>query len=50
MIMAPPNIPADPKPAIARPTMKAVDVGAAPHTTDPSSNRPMAAKKTHLGE
>ena len=30
---APENIPAAPTPAIARPMIKATDVGAAPHTT-----------------
>lgn len=34
MLMAPEKIPAEPRPAIARPTMKAFELGAAPHTVD----------------
>src|SRR4051812_25324648 len=45
---APENIPADPTPATARPTIRALDVGAEPHTADPTSKIKMAVKKTVL--
>lgn len=48
MIKAPEKIPAHPKPAIARPTMRAFEVGETPQTKDPSSNIPIAAKNTHF--
>ena len=48
--MAPFIMPAAPKPDIARPMMKAFDVGAAPHMTDPISKMKMMARKTRLGE
>lgn len=48
MTRAPAKIPADPIPAIARPMMRAVDVGAAPQTSEPSSKIPMAIRYTHL--
>jgi hypothetical protein len=38
MSMQPEKIPADPRPAIARPMMKEVDVGAAPQRALPASN------------
>jgi len=44
------NVPADPNPAMARPTMSAVDVGAAPQMADPISNIATAMRKTHFGE
>lgn len=50
MRIAPEKIPADPMPAIARPMISAVDVGAAPQITEPSSNKAMAVKKTTLTE
>lgn len=51
MIMMPPTkIPAAPTPEIARPTMKADDVGAAPHKADPASKMINDIKKTHLVE
>ena len=50
MTIAPEKTPADPSPAIARPRMKAVELGAAPHRTEPSSKRPMTVRKTYLGE
>ena len=34
ILMHPLNIPADPRPAIALPTMKALEFGAAPQTVD----------------
>lgn len=37
IVKAPENIPAAPTPATARPIINAFDVGAAPHTTDPTS-------------
>ena len=45
---APVKIPADPSPATARPTMKAVEVGATPQTKEPSSKMNNATRKTHL--
>lgn len=48
MIRAPENIPADPRPAIARPTIRASEVGAAPQTAEPISKIVIAIKKTHL--
>lgn len=44
----PDMMPADPSPAMARPMMKAGEVGAAPHTAEPTSNRKMAVRKTDL--
>lgn len=37
MSIAPENIPADPRPAIARPAMKTDELGAAPQMTEPTS-------------
>ena len=48
IIRAPEKMPADPKPAIARPRMRAVELGATPQTKEPSSKMPMAVKKVHL--
>lgn len=48
--IAPEETPADPSPAMARPRMKAVEFGAAPQITEPSSKRPMTARKTYFGE
>ena len=48
--VAPEKIPAEPSPAMARPTINAVEVGAAPQTADPISKSAMALKKTILGE
>lgn len=50
IIMPPEKMPADPKPAIARPRMKAVELGAAPHSADPTSKITIESKKTHLVE
>ena len=41
MMIAPEKTPDDPQPAIARPTMKEVELGAAPQMAEPISNRPM---------
>ena len=49
-IGGPENIPAHPRPAIARPIIRAVDVGATPQTKDPSSKIPIADRKTDLIE
>lgn len=40
--------PALPTPAMARPMMKAVDVGAAAQMMEPTSNMKMSAMKAHL--
>lgn len=44
------DVPADPNPAMARPTMSAVEVGAAPQIADPISKMATAVRKTHFGE
>ncbi len=49
MIMAPEKMPEEPLPAIARPTMNAVEFGAAPHIADPISKTAMEERKTFLG-
>ena len=41
IMILPPKIPADPIPAIALPTMKAVEEGAAPQTREPISKNAM---------
>jgi len=46
--IAPENTPAAPSPATARPTISAFAFGAAPHTTEPTSNKLKAAKYTHF--
>jgi hypothetical protein len=48
--ITPDDKPDAPIPAIARPTIKTVEDGAAPDTTDPISNSRIAARNTHLGE
>lgn len=48
--VAPEKIPADPRPATARPVIKAFEFGAAPHNRDPISKKAMATSITHLGE
>jgi hypothetical protein len=50
MMMAPEIIPAEPNPAMARPTMNTVELGAAPQSAEPTSKMAMAARKTHFGE
>lgn len=42
------KLPEAPTPAIARPTIKAADVCADPHTADPISKTTTEAMKTHL--
>ena len=42
-IIEPEKIPAEPKPAMALPTMKRVDVGAAAQITEPTSKTTMTA-------
>jgi len=42
--MAPEKMPADPRPATARPMMRAVEFGAAPQTAEPISKMAMAAR------
>lgn len=44
--VAPENMPADPIPAIARPTMKALEFGAPPQMADPTSKISIAIRKT----
>jgi hypothetical protein len=41
----PEKMPAEPRPAMARPTMKAVELGAAPHIADPISKTIMLRRK-----
>jgi hypothetical protein len=41
MTMVPENRPAEPRPAMARPTMRAFEVGAEPQIADPISKRAM---------
>jgi hypothetical protein len=50
MINAPENTPADPIPAIVRPRINATELGAAPHTAEPTSKRNIAKMKTYFGE
>jgi hypothetical protein len=49
-IMAPLNNPPAPKPATARPQIKATELGAAPHITEPISKMKTSVMKIHLGE
>lgn len=42
-IIEPEKMPAEPKPAMARPVMKTADVGAAAQMTEPTSNTTMTA-------
>lgn len=49
-IIPPWKIPADPTPATALPTMKAVELGAAPQTALPISNMSMEVRKTQFVE
>ena len=44
MTLEPENMPADPRPAIARPMMNAVEFGAAPHNAEPTSKMPIATR------
>ena len=50
MTFAPVKEPALPAPEMARPTMKAAEVGAAAETMDPISKIAMVVMKVHLAE
>ena len=50
IIIPPEKIPADPSPAMARPMMKAVELGAAPQMAEPASKMTMEKRKTDLVE
>lgn len=45
---APVKIPALPSPAMARPIIRTVELGATPQISEPSSNMHSATRKTHL--
>jgi hypothetical protein len=49
IIIAPVKMPADPKPAIARPAIKIGDVGAAAHMTEPTSKTIMQTRNVLCG-
>jgi hypothetical protein len=44
MIKAPEKMPAEPNPAIARPMIKAVELGDTPQTKEPTSKIPIAVR------
>jgi len=46
IIMPPEKIPAEPRPAIARPKMKLAEFGAAPHRAEPTSKTTTDVRKT----
>jgi hypothetical protein len=46
--MTPEKTPAEPPPAMALPTMKEVEFGAAPQSAEPASKRMTDARKTTL--
>lgn len=46
MTLAPERIPEHPIPAMALPTMKTIELGAAPQTADPTSKSRQLARKT----
>lgn len=48
MINAPEKMPAPPMPAIARPTMRATELGLAPQIAEPTSNVARALINVHL--
>jgi hypothetical protein len=50
MIKAPEKIPAEPRPAMARPIIRAIEFGAVAHSKLPSSKIAMATRKTVLME
>jgi hypothetical protein len=50
MIRAPEKTPALPTPAMARPTIKALLLGATPQTREPISKMEMASRKMYLME
>lgn len=49
-LTTPEKIPAAPTPAMARPTMKTTELGAAPQMADPTSNKMTVARKTVFTE
>lgn len=48
LLTVPDMIPADPRPAIARPRMNATELGAAPQIAEPISKSRIADKKVYL--
>ena len=50
IIISPVKIPADLRQAMARPIMKAVEIGAASQSADPASNTTIESRKTHFVE
>lgn len=48
IVMAPLMMPAEPNPAMARPTINMSDETAAPHSTEPNSKMAKKVKKDHL--
>jgi hypothetical protein len=50
IIMLPVKMPAEPRPAMARPRMKAIEVGAAPQSAEPTSKTTRNMMKTHFVE
>ena len=50
IIKLPVKTPALPSPAIALPTMRAIELGASPHISDPISKMPMAIRYDHFSE
>ena len=50
IIVPPEKTPADPRPAIARPIMKAVELGAAPHSVEPTSKIRSETKNVYFVE
>ena len=49
-IIPPEKMPAEPRPAIARPMMKVVELGAAPQSADPASKITIESRKTRFVE
>jgi hypothetical protein len=47
IVMAPFISPEEPRPATARPTMRAVEVGATPHSSDPNSKTKRKTRKVY---
>jgi len=50
MTRVPEKMPAEPMPAMARPTIRATEVGAAPQTAEPTSKMKIEIRKTRLME
>lgn len=50
MTIAPVTMPADPIPAMARPTINVTELGATAQINEPISKMPISHRKTHLGE